>query len=179
MRLPSLSFPWRVLCLTLAVELEDEPYFCRKEPEPHMLTLTTPNDDPTMLDLARNPGVVALIGFSPRPDRSSHGVAKYLLSHDVNVYLVNPMYAGQQSLDKTILGSLAEVPEPIHIVDVFRRADSVMPIVDDAIAAKADAIWFQLDIINEDAFVRAREAGMNVIVDRCLAVEHRKAIIRG
>ncbi|MBA3826729.1 MAG: CoA-binding protein, partial [Ktedonobacterales bacterium] len=85
-----------------------------------------------------------------------------------------PKAAGQAALGQTILPSLADVPEHIHVVDVFRNPYEVMPVVDDAIAAKADAIWFQLDIINEAAIERAQQAGLGVVVDRCLKVEHAR-----
>ena len=136
--------------------------------------MSTPRTDASMIDLAQHPGVVAVVGFSPKPDRASHGVAAYLIAHGVKTYLVNPVAAGQTALGQTILASLAEVPEPIHIVDVFRRPEEVMPVVEEAIAVKADALWFQLDIINEAAIARARAAGMQVVADLCLKVEHAR-----
>ncbi len=136
--------------------------------------MTTPLSDPILRDLAVNPGVVAVVGFSPKPDRASHGVAAYLIQHGVKTYLVNPVAAGQTALGQTILATLADVPEHIHIVDVFRRPEEVLPVVDDALAVKADAIWFQLDIINEAAIARAQEAGLQVVADRCLKVEHAR-----
>jgi predicted CoA-binding protein len=136
--------------------------------------MTTPLTDPILNDLATNPGVVAVVGFSPRPYRPSHGVAAYLISQGITTYLVNPAAAGQSALGQTILASLADVPEHIHIVDIFRRPEEVLPIVEDAIRVKADAVWFQLDIINPDAIARARDAGLRVVVDRCLKVEHAR-----
>jgi len=136
--------------------------------------MTTPLSDTLLVDLATQPGVVAVVGFSPRPNRPSHGVAAYLIEHGITTYLVNPTAAGQAALGQTILASLADVPEHIHIVDVFRNPYEVMPLVADAIAVKADAIWFQLDIINEAAIERAQHAGLGVVVDRCLKVEHAR-----
>lgn len=138
--------------------------------------MTTPRTDPILEDLARHPGVVAVVGFSPRPDRPSHGVAAYLIRHGITTYLVNPRAAGQIAFGQPILSSLASIPEQIHIVDVFRRPEEVMPVVADAIALKADAIWFQLAIINEPAIERARAAGLQVVVDRCLKVEHERLL---
>lgn len=134
--------------------------------------MTTPFDDPQMIDLARHPGVVAVVGFSPNPARPSFGVAQALIASGVTIHLVNPVYAGQVSLGRTILPALQAVPEPIHIVDVFRRAEGVPPIVEDAIAVHADALWLQLGIFHEEAIARARAAGLTVIVDHCLKVEH-------
>ena len=136
--------------------------------------MSTPHSDAIMIDLAQHPGVVAVVGFSLKPHRASHGVAAYLIAHGVKTYLVNPLAAGKTALGQTILASLADVPESIHIVDVFRRPEEVLPVVDDAIAVKADAIWFQLDIINEAAIARARAAGLLVVADLCLKVEHAR-----
>ena len=136
--------------------------------------MTTPLGDALLVELATQPGVVAVVGFSPKPNRPSHGVAAYLIDHGIKTYLVNPAAAGQVALGQTILASLADVPEHIHIVDVFRNPAEVMPVVVDAIAAQADTIWFQLDIINEAAIARAQEAGLGVVVDRCLKVEHAR-----
>ena len=136
--------------------------------------MSTPHSDAVMIDLAQHPGVVAVVGFSPKPHRASYVVAAYLIAHGVKTYLVNPLAADKTALGQTILASLADVPEPIHIVDVFRRPAEVMPVVDDAIAVKADAIWFQLDIINEAAIARARAAGLLVVADLCLKVEHAR-----
>lgn len=136
--------------------------------------MTTAHADPHLNDLARHPGVVALIGISPKPDRPSYSVAQYLMSQGVNVYLVNPVVAGQTVLGRTVLARLADVPEPIHIVDVFRRAEFVPEVVAEAIAAHADALWLQLDIFNDAAVAQARAAGLTVVVNRCLAVEHRR-----
>jgi uncharacterized protein len=129
-------------------------------------------DDAVMIDLARNPGVVALVGFSPKPDRPSHGVAHYLIEHGIKLYLINPECAGQDHLGRTVLASLADVPEHIHIVDIFRRAENVPPIVEEAIEVHADAIWLQLGITNPEAEARARAAGLLVVANHCLKIEH-------
>jgi uncharacterized protein len=136
--------------------------------------MTTPHSDALLVDLATQPGVVAVVGFSPKPNRPSHGVAAYLIDHGVKTYLVNPAAAGQDALGQTILASLADVPEHIHIVDVFRNPAEVEPIVEDAITIGADNVWFQLDIINDAAIARAKAAGLGVVVDRCLKVEHAR-----
>jgi predicted CoA-binding protein len=136
--------------------------------------MTTPLFDPDLIDLATNPGVVAVAGFTPKPDRPVYGVAAYLIRAGVTVYLVNPTHAGQSALGLTILPALAAVPEPIHIVDIFRRSEMIAPIIDDAIAARADAIWLQLAISDPVAEAKARAAGLRVIVNRCLKVEHAR-----
>lgn len=136
--------------------------------------MTTPADDPLLLDLATKPGVVAVLGLSPKPHRASNGVAAYLIDHGVTVYAVNPQYAGKEILGRKVYASLTEVPEHIHIVDVFRRAEFIPDVVDEAIAAQADNIWLQLDITHAEAEERARTAGLGVVTDRCLKVEHHR-----
>jgi predicted CoA-binding protein len=135
---------------------------------------TTPADDPTMIDLVTHPSVVAVVGLSPKPDRPSYGVARFLIDQGFTVYGVNPAAAGQTILGRPVVATLADVPEHIHIVDVFRQSDAVPQVVEDAIAVGADAIWLQLDIWNPEAVARAREAGLKMVVNRCMMVEGRR-----
>jgi predicted CoA-binding protein len=135
---------------------------------------TTPANDPLLESLAKTPGIVALVGFSPKPSRPSHSVAAYLIEQGIQVYLINPICAGEEHLNRVVLASLHEVPEHIHIVDVFRRSEEIEPIIDDAIRVKADTIWLQLGISNPEAEEKARQAGLGIIGDRCLAIEHRR-----
>jgi len=137
------------------------------------------NEPAVIRDLSQHPGVVALVGFSLKPNRPSKDVAEYLVAHGVTVYPVNPMFAGQQGLGKTIVATLAEVPEHIHIVDIFRRAEDVPSVIDEAIAVKADAVWLQLGITNPEAERVAEDAGLLVVSDLCLKVEHARYAQRG
>ncbi len=137
---------------------------------------TTPANDPTLVDLARYPGVVAIVGLSARPDRPSFGVARALISTGVTIYPVNPAYAGQTILGRPVVATLAEVPEHIHIVDVFRQSDAVPLVVEDAIAVKADALWLQLDIWHAGAVARARAAGLKVVTNRCIWIERQRVL---
>jgi uncharacterized protein len=141
--------------------------------------MTTPATDPLLIDLATHPGVVAVVGLSPKPERASHGVAGYLIGQGVTVYPVNPIYAGQEILGRKVYGSLTDIPEHIHIVDIFRRSEFIPAVVEEAIAAKADAVWLQLGITNPEAEARARSAGLGVVADRCLKVEHMRIKQRG
>ena len=134
--------------------------------------MTTPANDPLLIDLATHPGVVAVLGLSPKSQRASHGVAAYLIDHGVTVYAVNPQYAGHEILGRKVYASLTEVPEHVHIVDVFRRSEFIPDVVTEAIAAQADNIWLQFDITHPEAEERARAAGLGVVADRCLKVEH-------
>jgi uncharacterized protein len=113
---------------------------------------------------------IAVVGLSPDPRRPSHGVARYLQRVGYRIIPVNP------NLDE-VLGvraypSLRQVPEPIDVVDVFRRSEFVGPIVDDAIAIKASAVWLQDGVVDEDAAARARAAGLDVVMDDCIMRRH-------
>lgn len=127
----------------------------------------------TLLGRART---VAIVGLSADPLRPSHFVAVYLKAAGYRIYPVNPRYAGGTIVDQPVYASLAEIPEHIDIVDIFRRPADVPAIVEEAITIGADAVWMQLTVINEEAARRAREAGLTVVMDRCLKVEHGRHI---
>lgn len=141
--------------------------------------MSTPVTDPVLIDLSKHPGVVAVVGLSADPGKPSYGVAAYMIAHGVTIHPVNPTYAGQEILGRTVYGSLAEVPEHIHIVDIFRRPEYILPIIEEAITAKADAVWLQLGIINAEAVERARAAGLGAVQDRCLKIEYARYADRG
>ena len=115
---------------------------------------------------------IAVVGLSDRPDRPSFGVAEYLKNAGYEITPVNPQIESWEGIPAA--DSLAELNPPIEIVDVFRRLKHVPAVVDDAIAAGAKVIWLQLGIVNEEAAQKAREAGLTVIQDLCLKVEHRR-----
>jgi predicted CoA-binding protein len=115
---------------------------------------------------------VAIVGLSPDPSRPSHRVAKYLTSHGYKVIPVNP--DAQEIFGKTSYPDLSSVLEPIEIVDVFRRSEEVMPIVDEAIKIGAKVVWMQEGVVNEKAASRAREAGLLVVMDKCMFKEHQR-----
>jgi predicted CoA-binding protein len=117
-----------------------------------------------------------VIGASPDPGRPSHGVASYLHHSGLRVYPVNP--AVTELFGLTAYASLADVPEPVDIVDVFRRPDVVREVAEQAVAARAGALWLQLGVINEDAAEIAAAGGLDVVMDKCLAVEHRRLLHR-
>ena len=114
---------------------------------------------------------IALVGWSPKPDRPSHRVAAFLVARGYRVIPVNPGQAGQDSgMGEVVRGSLAEVG-PVDMVDIFRRAEEVGPVVEEAIATGAKVIWMQLGIENPTAAARAEAAGMQVVMNRCPAIE--------
>ena len=128
----------------------------------------------TVRDILEKSKVIAVVGLSPKPERDSHEVAKYLQDQGYRIVPVNPRA-------DTILGEksypdLASIPEKVDVVDIFRRSDDVPPVVDQAIYIGAKAVWMQLGIVNEDAAAKAREAGLGVVMDRCMLVEHRNLV---
>ena len=115
---------------------------------------------------------VAIVGLSPDPSRPSHRVAKYLDRHGFRVIPVNP--DAQEILGKRSYPDMSSVPEPIEIVDIFRRSEEVVPIVDEAIKIGAKVVWMQEGVINEKAASMARDAGLLVVMDRCMFKEHQR-----
>jgi predicted CoA-binding protein len=130
--------------------------------------------DPEIRALLTQARTIALVGASDRPDRPSHGVMAALQAHGYRVLPVNPALAGQQLLGEAVRRDISEIDAPIDIVDIFRRAESVGPIVEAAIAAGARAIWMQLGIVNHAAAARAEAAGLQVVMDRCPKIEIRR-----
>lgn len=115
---------------------------------------------------------VAIVGLSPNPSRPSHRVASYLDMHGYKVIPVNPH--AQEILGKRSYPNLSSVPEPIEIVDIFRSSEEVMPVVDEAIKIGAKVVWMQEGIINEQAAFKARDAGLLVVMNKCMFKEHRR-----
>jgi uncharacterized protein len=112
----------------------------------------------------------AVVGCSPDPTRDSHRVAALLKREGFHVIPVNPN-AGAELLGERCYASLREIPEPVDVVDIFRRADQAGAHVDEAIAIGAAGVWMQLGVIDEAAAERARAAGLRVVMDRCPAIE--------
>ena len=115
---------------------------------------------------------VAVVGLSPKPDRPSHRVASYLKGQGYRIIPVNT-YA-KEILGETCYPNLSSIPEPVDVVDIFRRPEAVLPIVEEAIKIGAKAVWMQEGVINEEAASLAKGAGLLVVMDRCMLKEHRK-----
>lgn len=131
-------------------------------------------DDATLRRILSETRTIALVGWSPKPDRASHGVAAFLAARGYRVIPVNPGQAGQAALGGVIRASLAEVREkdgPVDLVDIFRRSEEAGAVVDEAIAIGARTVWLQLGVIDDAAMARARAAGMDAVQDRCPAIE--------
>jgi len=120
------------------------------------------------------PQRIAVVGCSPDPSRDSHRIARLLIEKGHRVIPVHPGAA--EILERPCYSSLRDIPEPIDMVDIFRRSDQVGPIVDEAIAIGAQIIWMQLGVIDEAAARRAQAAGLTVIMDRCPAIEYGRLL---
>ena len=117
---------------------------------------------------------IAVIGLSPRPERDSHRVSAYIQQAGYRVIPVNPQHADAEILGEPVHARLADIPEPVDTVVVFRRSEQTDEPINDAIAAGAQTVWLQLGIVNPDGLRRARAAGLHAVENRCLMVEHRR-----
>lgn len=131
----------------------------------------------TSEEILRQARTVAVVGLSPREDRPSHEVARYLKEQGYRIVPVNPQAA--EVLGERSYPDLRSVPEPVDVVDIFRRPEDVGPIVDDAVAIHAKAVWMQEGIVNEAAAAIARQSGLGVVMDRCMLKEHRRLLQEG
>ena len=132
------------------------------------MPLTRDEDIATLLAETRT---IALVGASDRPDRPSYGVMRVLQGHGYRVIPVNPQITGEHVHGEYVWRELAQIGEPIDMVDIFRRSALAGEAVDQAIAAGARAVWMQIGVINEEAAARAEAAGLKVVMDRCPAIE--------
>lgn len=121
-------------------------------------------------------GNIAVVGLSDKMDRTSYMVAAAMQSRGYRIIPVNPMAAGQQILGETCYAQLADVPEPIDMVNVFRRSEFCADIAREAVEVGARTLWLQLGVVNQEAAQIAQENGLNIIMDRCIKVE--EAILR-
>jgi predicted CoA-binding protein len=122
-------------------------------------------------EILKKAKTIAVVGLSPSPLRPSHGVSAYMQAHGYRIIPVNPrvnVVLGEKSYS-----SIAEVPEKIDVVNIFRRPDAVPEIVDQAIQLKVPTIWMQETVVNDAAAQRARASGIFVVMDRCILKEHR------
>jgi predicted CoA-binding protein len=117
---------------------------------------------------------VAIVGLSANPNRPSYFAATYLKDYHYELFPVNPGQAGKEILGRTVYASLADVPGPLEVVDIFRKPEDVPPIVDEAIRLGAKVIWMQLGVIHHQARQKALDAGLEVVMDRCMKIEHAR-----
>jgi predicted CoA-binding protein len=131
------------------------------------------NDDTALLHrLLAECRTIAVVGLSAQPHRPSHDVARYMQAQGYRIIPVNPAYT--EVLGERCHASLEQVPEPVHMVNVFRRTEEVLPVARQAIAIGARCFWQQLGVVNEAADQLVREAGLDAVMDRCLKIEHAR-----
>ncbi len=120
---------------------------------------------------------IAVVGLSAKPDRPSYTVPAYLQQQGYRIIPVNPNLS--EALGEKAYPSLRDVPVPVDVVEIFRRAEDVPPIVEDAIAIGAKVVWMQLGVVNQEAAARAEAAGLTVVMDTCMGATHRLLRSRG
>ena len=131
---------------------------------------TSGDDINTLRRILRECKVLAVVGLSAQWHRPSYFAAKYMLEHGYRVIPVNPQY--REVLGQRCYASLREIPEKVDLVDVFRKTADVMPVAEDAIAIGARVLWQQIGVTSEQAAARARAAGLETVMDRCVKIEH-------
>jgi predicted CoA-binding protein len=122
----------------------------------------------------RSSRVVAIVGLSSKRQRPSYGVGLYLKKQGYRVIPVNPRE--EKILGENSYASLSVIPEPVDVVDIFRRPDEVLEVVEEAIKIGAKAVWMQEEVVNDEAAARAREAGLEVVMDKCMKKEHQRVM---
>jgi predicted CoA-binding protein len=134
----------------------------------------------TIQQILQDSKTIAVVGLSSKPEKTSHGVAEYLQQQGYRILPVNPVYAGQQILGETVYAdlhaladALAAQGQRIDIVDCFRRSEDIPPLAKEAISVRAGCLWMQLGIENQAAADLARAAGLDVVMNHCMKIEHR------
>jgi predicted CoA-binding protein len=134
-------------------------------------------DDAALRALLQSARRIAIVGLSPKPHRDSNRIARYMLDRG---YEVVPVYPREEKiLGQQVYRRLQDIPGGVDLVDVFRRSEELPNVVSDAVAARAPAVWFQLGCVHDAAARTARAAGMTVVMDRCIMVDHARLIGRG
>jgi len=139
----------------------------------HILDPQQPvTDEAPAVEILKKAKTVAVVGISAKEERDSHRVAKYLKEHGYKVIPVNPGL--KQVLGEPCYPDLKSVPEHIDVVDIFRSIDAIPGIVDEAVAVGADSVWMQLGLFHEEAAEKARKAGLSVVMNRCMKIDHAR-----
>ena len=133
-------------------------------------TLEPQDSEVEITEILQNYRVVAMVGLSDKPERPSYRVAQYLQEHGYRIVPVNP--GCQEILGEKCYATLRDIPFPVAIVDIFRNVDAIPAIVDEAIAVGAKVVWMQQGVEEPDSARKAKQAGLQVVMDRCLKIEH-------
>ena len=131
----------------------------------------------TIHNLIKEAGTIAIVGLSPKPERPSYRVAEYLKQNGYRIIPVRP--AVKEILGEAVYADLKSIPVKVDIVDVFRKADAAMDIINESIKIGARAVWLQESIVSPEAFVFGEKAGLTMIMDRCIKKEHQALLGRG
>lgn len=136
------------------------------------------SSDNEIRDILLSVKVIALLGASPKPERPSNGVMKFLLDRDYHVIPVNPGLAGKAIHGQKVVAQLSDIDEPVDMVDVFRASDALPAIVDEILAMKQRpaVLWTQLGVMHAEALEKAYTAGLTVVADRCPAIDYPRLI---
>ncbi|RJF87003.1 CoA-binding protein [Oleomonas cavernae] len=130
-----------------------------------------PRDTDAIRQILTQTKTIALVGASPNPARPANEVMGFLLRRGYRVIPVNPGQAGKEILGQPAVARLADITEPVDMVDIFREVSAIPGVVDEAIAIGAKTVWMQLGLAHEDARLKAEAAGLRVVMDRCPAIE--------
>jgi uncharacterized protein len=132
------------------------------------------NDPNTMKEILLSSKTIAIVGLSSNPAKESYGIAEYLMAQGYRIIPVNPTAA--EILGETSYPDLSSIPENVDVVQVFRKPEDVPPVVDEAIKINAKVVWMQEGISHEEAAQKGRDAGLQVVMDKCMRAAHRNLI---
>ena len=136
------------------------------------MEVTMDLSDQAKKELLETTKIIAVVGLSPKDDKPSNRVAIYLKAHGYRIIPVNPQY--EKILGEKSYKTLSEIPEKVDVIDIFMRAENVIPVVEEAVKIQPKAIWLQLGIVNDDAKSVAEKSGINFVQDLCIKLEHAR-----
>ncbi|WP_250655711.1 CoA-binding protein [Alkalimarinus coralli] len=131
------------------------------------MTFIDPHSDQQISDILHSVKTIALVGASDKEERASYRVMRFMQSKGFKIIPVSPRLAGQTLLGETVHADLKSLPCPVDMVDLFVNSERVLPVIDDAIALAPKVVWMQIGVINQEAAERAKNAGIDVVMDRC------------